>query len=212
MRYVPLRMDVSEAAPGLWRWTGLHPEWKQEVACTYVRTPDAIVLIDPLIPPEDTEKFIRNLDRDVGWVERPMHLFLTTFWHARSVAELSARYGAEVWAPATSVLPTHRRTGLRPHPVRPDDELPGGIAALRSGRRNEVVYYLPGHESLVAGDVLLGGPLRICPPGWIGKGGQEAVRHALGPLLDVPLKRVLVSHGQPVLEGGAAALRAALAA
>jgi glyoxylase-like metal-dependent hydrolase (beta-lactamase superfamily II) len=72
------------------------------------------------------------------------------------------------------------------------------------------VYRLPDHRAIVAGDVLLGDPLRICPAGWVGKGGQAAVRDALEPLLDLPIDRVLVSHGDPVLRGGGAALAAAL--
>jgi hypothetical protein len=62
----------------------------------------------------------------------------------------------------------------------------------------------------VAGDVLLGGPLRICPDSWVGKAGQGAVREALRPALELPIERVLVSHGEPVLTGGRAALESAL--
>ena len=54
-------MVVRELAPGLWRWTALHPEWtpeeaedgegwEREVGCIYLETPGHIVLIDPLIP------------------------------------------------------------------------------------------------------------------------------------------------------------------
>ena len=203
-------MDVLEIADGLWRWTGFHSEWKQEVGSTYVRAPDAIVLVDPIVPPEDTEKFVRNLDRDVECVGKPMHILLTIYWHTRSAVELAARYDAVVWAPARSALPVERRTGLEVRRVRPGDDLPGNVAALPSGRASEVVYYLPGHESLVAGDVLLGGPLRICPESWLGKGGRDAVRDALAPVLDLPLRRVLVSHGEPVLSAGRAALATAL--
>jgi glyoxylase-like metal-dependent hydrolase (beta-lactamase superfamily II) len=203
-------VQVSEIADGLWRWTGFHPEWKDEVGCAYLRAPDAIVLVDPIVPPEDTDRFLRHLDEDVRWVQRPMHILLTVYWHTRSAAELARRYDAAVWAPVRSALPVERRTQLGIRRVRPDDELPGSVAALPSGRAGEVVYYLPSHETLVTGDVLLGGPLRICPDSWLGKGGRAAVRDALTPLLDLPLKRVLVSHGEPVVEGGAAALRTAL--
>ena len=37
-----------------------------------------------------------------------------------------------------------------------------------------------------------------------------ALRAALAPLLELDAELVLVSHGEPVLRGGAAALRAAL--
>ena len=56
-------MNVSELAPGLWRWTALHPDWKegegweQEVGCVYYEAADATVLIDPLVPAEQERFF-----------------------------------------------------------------------------------------------------------------------------------------------------------
>lgn len=41
---------------------------------------------------------------------------------------------------------------------------------------------------------------------------RDVFAPTLEPLLDLPLERVLVTHGAPVLEDGAAALRSALAA
>ena len=58
-------MDVLEIAPGLWRWTAFHEEWNEDVGCVYVETEDGVVLIDPLVPPDDTAKFWKALDRDV---------------------------------------------------------------------------------------------------------------------------------------------------
>ena len=60
-------MNVLEIERGLWRWTGLHPDWtpdeggpdgwEREVGCVYYETPDAVVLTDPLVPPEDPDRF-----------------------------------------------------------------------------------------------------------------------------------------------------------
>ena len=58
-------MDVLEIAPGLWRWTAYHEEWKEEVGCVFVATEDGVVLIDPLVPADDTARFWKALDRDV---------------------------------------------------------------------------------------------------------------------------------------------------
>ncbi len=44
-------MQVQQITPGLWRWTAWHPEWKEDVGCVYYEGHDAIVLIDPLVPP-----------------------------------------------------------------------------------------------------------------------------------------------------------------
>ena len=45
-------MQVVRVADGLWRWTAYHEEWRDEVGCVYYEAPDAIVLIDPLVPTE----------------------------------------------------------------------------------------------------------------------------------------------------------------
>ena len=45
-------MVVLELAPGLWRWTAYHEEWKEDVGSVYCETRDGVVLIDPLVPPE----------------------------------------------------------------------------------------------------------------------------------------------------------------
>ena len=65
-------MRVQKLGPGLWRWTALHPEWTseeewgEEVGCLYLETEDAVTLIDPLIPPEESVCFLEALDRDVA--------------------------------------------------------------------------------------------------------------------------------------------------
>jgi glyoxylase-like metal-dependent hydrolase (beta-lactamase superfamily II) len=205
-------VDVQRIGDGLWRWTGFHPEWRKDVGCLYLEADDAVVLVDPLVP-DDPDRFLEHLDRDVSRAGRPVHIALTIYWHARSATALAERYGATVWAPARSVGPVRRRTGLEVARIRAGGSMPGGLEPCDSGRSSELVYYLPTHKVLVAGDVLLGGPLRICPRSWLGKGGREAVSAALAPLLERPVELVLVSHGDPVLDGAhdqlAAALRAA---
>ena len=50
-------MDVLEVAPGPWRWTGYHEEWKEDVGSVLYATSDGVVLVDPIVPPEDTDRF-----------------------------------------------------------------------------------------------------------------------------------------------------------
>jgi glyoxylase-like metal-dependent hydrolase (beta-lactamase superfamily II) len=203
-------MDVHRITTGLWCWTAYHEEWREIVGCVYLEAVDATVLVDPLVPHEDSERFLDYLDADVERAGADVHILLTVYWHVRSARELVERYGAQLWAPARSALPVERRLKLSPTAVRPGDALPGGLEAHASGRASELVYGVPQHRTIVVGDVLLGDPLRICPPGWVGKGGQKAVREALRPLLELPLDRVLTSHGDPVLRAGHSALAAAL--
>lgn len=204
-------MNAVEIGPGLWRWVAHHEEWKENVGCLYVETADSVCLIDPLVPAGERDAFLRHLDADVARAGLPVHVLLTVYWHARSTPEILERYGATLWAPARSVLPVTRRIGIHASPLRPGDVVPGGIEAHASGRAAEAVFLVPSHGALVAGDVLLGSPLRICPAGWVGKGGQEAVRDALRPLVSASLRAVIPSHGDPVVVDAERALLEALA-
>jgi len=207
-------VDVVAITPRLWRWTGYHEEWKEDVGCVYYETKDGIVLIDPLIPPEEPDLFLNTLDREVA--SQSVHVLVTIFWHTRSAAALVERYGARVWAPTTSRAAVARRAGVVTDAFRPGDALPGGVEAFRTARSTEVVYWIPRQASLVPGDVLLGdasGGLRMCPESWLpSKTTHADLARSLAPLFDLPIKRILVSHGEPVLKGGQAALAAALSA
>ena len=189
-------MRVQEVATGLWRWTGLHPEWKpgagwdQEVGCVYFEGPDAVVLVDPLAPPEDEERFWAALDRDVERVGKPVRILLTVSWHDRSTEAVAERYGAAT-----------------------DGSLPAGVEAHAVPSGDETAYWLPAHGALVFGDAVLGaegGGVRLCPESWL-DGTLAQLKDELRPLLDLPVERLLVSHGEPVLRHGHAGLARALA-
>jgi glyoxylase-like metal-dependent hydrolase (beta-lactamase superfamily II) len=188
-------MQVRQIAPGLWRWTGLHPAWTpaeggpdgwdQEVGCYFYEGPDSIVLFDPLVPMEDRDRFFEALDRDVARVGRPVRVVVTVEDHRRSAAELAERYDAEIGSPVAGV------------------EVAADVLEER-------VYWIPEHAALVFGDVLVGrdGGLWVPEP-WLNERYDEGLR-LLRPLLELPVARVLVTHGEPVLEGGREALAAAL--
>ena len=188
-------MDVQELAPGLWRWTAPHPNWKdgadweQDVGCVYYEAPGATVLIDPLVPPE-RERFFEALDRDVERRGLPVSILLTVAWHARDSAELAERYSTLSATPATVV--------------------PFAVSDV-----DETLWWLPEHRTLVAGDVLVGSArgIAVCPESWLdGRSSPASIRAVLMPLLGLPIERLLVSHGEPALENGHAALAAALTA
>jgi len=210
-------MDVTRIADGLWRWTAYYEEWRDEVGCVYYEAPDAIVLIDPLVPAEPSEsaRFWEALDRDVNRAGVPVHVYITVFWHARSAGEVVRRYDGRLHATSRARAANERRTGIAPEVFRPGDALPGGIEALPTGRSTEVAYWIPEHGAIVPGDVLLGadnGALRLCPESWLPAGvTHERLRATLKPLLDLPVERVLVSHGDPVTIDTQARLAEALA-
>ena len=96
----------------------------------------------------------------------------------------------------------------------------GDSGCTPCGRYLSWLSWLPRQKTVVAGDVLLGAgakpnatadPLRLCPEGWLGKSSHEDLRGSLRALLDLPVQRVLVSHGEPVLRSGKRALSELLA-
>ena len=192
--------SAEQIAPGLRRWTAWHGEWNQEVGSLAVQTPDGLVLIDPIDPPPE--------------VRKPDHVLLTVFWHGRSTPDLDAKH---VWAHPRAVRRLKNRGTTVTDQLDPEVELPGGIKFFETARESEVVYWLPDHKAVAVGDVLLGAgakpkatsePLRLCPERWLGDANYRKLRKSLEPLLDLPLQRILLSHGDPVLTGGKEALAA----
>src|SRR6266545_278 len=192
-------MDVQQLRPGLWRWTAPHPEWDHaahwgpEVSSVYAELPEAVVVVDPLVPPDEEETFWAALDRDVERVGLPLHVLLTVHWHERSAEAVLARYKATLWRPEEQ---TDLPAGVRPVTVKGSDWI-------------EAMFYLEPHRALVAGDLLIrteAGDVQL-PTAWFPKAEREWVESELRPTLRaqlavLPIELVLVSHGEPVLAGG----------
>lgn len=193
------------------------------VGCVYCETPGAVVLIDPLVPPdgEDRERFWGALDRDVERLGLPVVVMLTCSWHVRSAGEVSERYpGVRIWSPTAEItlLP-----GLTIDVVDVVAEVAPRVVAYPLGTpdlRVEAFYWLADHRALVPGDILLGDArgqrVSIAPPSWFEHSDAERAwyrdrRDHLSGFLDLDIETILVSHGEPVLAGGREALRAALA-
>ena len=194
---------MQEVAARLRRWTAWHDEWEDEVGSLAVETDDGLVLIDPIDPP--------------AAVSRPEHVLVTVFWHGRSTAAVEP---AHVWASTGAVRTLGNRGIAVTDAFKPPAQIVGGIRAFATARRGEIVYWLPEQKAVVAGDVLLGAgakprateePLRLCPERWLGKATHQDLRESLRPLLDLPMQRVLPSHGEPVLRNGKRELAALLA-
>jgi glyoxylase-like metal-dependent hydrolase (beta-lactamase superfamily II) len=170
----------------LHRWTAHHEKWGKDVACIAVESPDGLLHFDPLDQTSEAD-----------------HTFVTTFFHARSAR-------GRVWAPKDQV----RRLGNRgvevTDPFEPGDELPGGVECFGTARSGEVLYWIPSEGSLWVGDVLLGSPFRLCPKSWMTNATIDDLKESLAPLLDLPVERIYLAHGDPVLDDAHARLAALL--
>jgi glyoxylase-like metal-dependent hydrolase (beta-lactamase superfamily II) len=201
-------VNVHELAPGFSFWLAPHPEWDpsenwpEEVLCVRYDTADAIVLIDPLLPRREEAGFWQALDADIERLGRPISILLTSPWHARDASAVADRYSASVWAP-----PRARWKGPS---LTSTEDPPSGVEALHpDGDEDQALFFIPEHRTLVTGDVFSGTEGRFHV--FLDEQDPDAFLAWLGRLAELPIDRVLIAHGEPVLSDGAARVREAVA-
>jgi hypothetical protein len=200
-------MEPIVIRPGLWRWTAPHPGWKpdaasgssadwpQEVGCVLYERDAEAIFIDPLVPANEADRFWRWADERCAG--REVKVLTTIDFHRRSREEILQRYATDV-----------------SHMAR---NPPAGVEPIALAGAGETLYWLAEHRALVAGDRIIGGNgggLRVCPQSWLDSPPIRItvaeLRELLRALLALPIEMVLVSHGEPVLTDGLAALARAL--
>ncbi len=215
---------LTELSPGLWRWSMRHPEWHPgefgaQVACFAMRVRDSqTLLVDPLLG-GDEDAVIALLD-DLAAAGGTVHVFITIPYHVRSTRQIVERYGPDrvrVWG--------ERRAARRLAPdvtveePEPGADLPfgGRCFAIGRPRRSERPLWIEDHAALAFGDALVTTPegeLRVWSFDVLDDRRLAFYRErfipTLAPLLDLPVERVLVTHGEPVLDDAAQALRSAV--
>jgi hypothetical protein len=211
----------EQLADGLWRWTARHPEWHpgdfgSEVASFALRAGDGTILVDPLLPPQP-DAVLDLIERELG--ER-LAILITIPYHVRSSELIRHRFRGDVettiWGHRACRKRLSEDAGFRAFEA--GDDLPGGVSAHRIGkpRRYETPLLLPSHRALVFGDAVaeVDGELRV----WSGERVDadvsrfyhERFNPTLEPLLGLDFERVLVTHGEPVMQRGREQLEQAL--
>lgn len=194
--------ELHELADGLWAWRQSHPEWipgrgwDPPVNSFLAVVPRGS---DPgRVPPGRVEGL--TLARDVAllidalvladwpWldeqlVDKEVHVVQLKPDHNRSRDALAGRYGARVW---------------RPGSYWPGDDVAGVATAKFDGRfKGETPLWIPAHGALIFADAVVAdraGNLRIWETDWY----DEYTIPAMRRLLELPVERVLVSHGSPI--------------
>jgi len=208
---------VEPVADGIWRWAARHPEWHPrtpfgaEVASYAISEGAGTVLVDPLIPAEPG--FLEALDRVVAG---PVRIVITIPYHVRSAGALRERYRATIHGHPAVAKRLGDTSGFQA--IEAGVPLGGGGLPIGIGkpRRYETPLFMPEQRAVVFGDAIVeaDGALRVWMQREITSARlawyAERLRPTLEPLLDLDVERVLVTHGEPVLADGRAALQAAL--
>ena len=197
-------MVPTEITAGLFRWVAPHPEWSPTaqpgspsywprlVGCVLYELADVAVLIDPLIPRAESEGFLRWLDARVHG--RAVTVLTTIRFHRRDREQLAERYRATT--------------------TKAWNWIPPGVTPWRIPGAREILFWLPDVATLVPGDTLIEGDsgMQLCPESWLtdARVGRKGLAERMLPLLELPIERVLISHGEPVLSGAHAALTRAI--
>jgi glyoxylase-like metal-dependent hydrolase (beta-lactamase superfamily II) len=183
-------VDFHEVAPGLRYWLAPHPDWQpgndwpEEVLSVEYEAPDALVLIDPLVPRGEDDQFREHAQR----LGLPVRVLLTAPWHRRDAGLFT---DAQVDADPPAGIETFVADGIQ------------------EGQR---AFFIRDHRTLVVAEYFMGGAdgLRVCASP--AEPDPDRFVHSLHRLLELPIERVLVAHGPPVLADGAGAIRKALVA
>jgi glyoxylase-like metal-dependent hydrolase (beta-lactamase superfamily II) len=209
---------MDELADGLWHFTRRHPDWHPkgfgDVVSSYALLDDAgLVLVDPLLEGEDDPVLAELEAKATGAVR----IVITMGYHVRSSELIWKRLGPKrtrIHGHANCASRLGDTSGFTA--LEGGETIEGGIRAHSFGspRRAELSFELPSHRALAVGDVVVetgSGRLRVWAwgsakqPWW-----DERFIPTLRPLAELDIERVLVTHGAPVLQGGAKALTAAL--
>ena len=194
---------MREVIDGVYRWAAIHPKIRIEVSSHYCAP--ARTLIDP-IAPRDVLEWLDGLD------DRPERIVLTNRHHYRDSDALRTRFGCPVLC---------HRAGLHEFEGGPDvegfafgDEVAPGIRALEVGvlcEEETALLLDAGGGALAIADGLINyDGIGFVPDNLLGRHPEvvkSGLRDAYARLLDRRFDALLFAHGEPIPDGGKAALR-----
>ena len=211
---------MQEIVPGIWRWErrprGLHAGDFGARTSYAVAVDGGTLLVDPLVDGDDDPALgaLDDLVRGRVWI------LVSMPFHTRSAEPLWRRYRraqAHIYGHPSVATRLGDASGFEA--VAGGDDVDGvaRFHPIGSPPRSEQPIEIPAHRALVFGDAVVetgGGELRL----WDGPLHSERRRRwwherylpTLERLAALEVEHVLVTHGQPVVGNGAAALRRAL--
>lgn len=156
-------MEVTRIRDGLWRWSV--PREGEELASAYLEHGDAMLLVDPVLPPagDDLARFERAIARDLQRLGGPAWVLLTRADEPRDADLLVAMTGGTPWVAG--------------------DPAPEGITAMAAGPAGAVALWSAPHRALMPGRALAVGDDGALAPA---PGMDAAALFALGAEVVIP--------------------------
>jgi len=203
---------VEQLAANLWRWETPHPLWREgfddeeggwprDVASLLYERDGTASIVDPQVGEDDGDLWA-FLEEHAGRAERVV-VALTASWHLRSSVAVIERCGGEIRLHRAAAGDTAMQGLAHVRPFDADGEIAPGVEALLIDGydQGEVVYWLPEHAALVAGEVFQGRPdgLRIGPDPYLVS--RDALYAWIRALDRLPVTLVLPAHGPPAPDG-----------
>jgi hypothetical protein len=196
---------VNEIAPGMWHWRARNERIGTDVSSYYLT--DGRVLIDAIAPPDGLDQLER--------LGPPEHFVLSNRHHDRDAWSLRERFGCDVHCVRNGI---HELAGRGPvEPFDFGETLPGGIVVHEVDAicPDETALEIPAQRALACADGVVewgGEGLSFVPDSLMDDPEQtkQGLIDAYTQLLELDFDVLLLAHGEPIVGGGKAALRAFL--
>jgi hypothetical protein len=196
---------MNEVLPGVLHWTTHHAGIGTEVHSHFAV--ESAALIDPRVPDGGIA--------EVAGYGRPDRILLSNRHHLRHSERFAAEFGCPIRCHEAGLWEFDGGPDVLP--FRFGDEVAPGITALRMGALTpeDTAFRLQsGPGALLFADGLIrgrDGALAFVPEALMGddpEGVKRGLLASLRSLLDEDFDALLFAHGEPMAEGGHAALRA----
>ena len=185
---------LQEVTKSLFLWSSFHAQWKTDFDSYALKTPDGVLLVDPMKPAPAVIKKIRELGE-------PCAILLTNAHHDRDADWFRKEYGIQIYAHQSAKSDCDTKIDVL---ILDDETLPGGVKAIHlpgSSASETAFYTKAGGGIVLTGDSILHLPddgLSLLPEPYI-EDRKQALK-SLAKLLDLDFKVITFAHGEPLTE------------
>lgn len=184
---------LKEISKHLLGWSSFHTQWKIDFDSYAIKTPDGVILVDPMKPTPAVLKQLESLGEILG-------VYLTNAHHDRDADWFRKHFEVQVYAHEKAKPDCDTKIDIL---VLDDEKLPGGVRALHlpgsSASETALFAKLDGGIVLM-GDALMNlrdSGLTLLPDQYLEDRKQALA--SLRKLLDLDFKVITFAHGDPLV-------------